>query len=57
MAEQKEKLKACNKDIETRATEKRKLQKETNNAELQLQKLDHDISKSTKDSKDAARRV
>ncbi|KAK3612696.1 hypothetical protein CHS0354_042222 [Potamilus streckersoni] len=54
---QKELLKACNKDIHQKVTEQRNLQKESHNAEITLQELDHKIAKFQKDSKDAAKQV
>ena len=55
--EQKEILKACNKDIEQRRAEQNSLSREGNAADLQLQELDHKITKSHKDSKEAAKLV
>ena len=57
LAAQKELLKACNKDISEKINDQRALQKDDNAAQLQLQELEHKVTKCKKDAKDAARQV
>lgn len=53
----KELLKGCNREIGERQAEQKRLQKDCNNAGLELQELDHKLNKCGKDSKEAARQV
>lgn len=55
--EQKEKLRACNKDIVQHQGEQQKLHKDINKAELQAQDLQHKVSKVNRDSADASKQV
>ena len=54
---QKDLLKACNKDINERLAEQKELQQDSKAAQLQMQEMEHKISKCNKDAKDAARQV
>ncbi|XP_077867621.1 structural maintenance of chromosomes protein 2-like [Saccoglossus kowalevskii] len=54
---QKQKLKECDKDINTKSSEMQKLKSEDNDTQLKIQELEHKISKHNKDSKDAAKMV
>lgn len=54
---QKDLLNACNKDINSAASEQRALQKEHSASELKVQELQHKVTKGQKDSQDAARQV
>ena len=57
LSAQKERLKACNKDIEERTAAVKKLQKEHHAAELQVQELDHCATKTKENSKSASKTV
>jgi len=54
---QKDLLKACNKDIQAKLGEQKQMTKDINNIQLQLQELQHNVTKSKKESEDAARLV
>ena len=55
--DQKQLLRACDKDISERAQEQQALHKQVNQVQLQVQETEHKLSKMTKDSRDAARQV
>ena len=57
LSKQKELLKACNKDINAKISEQHALQKDDKTAQVQLQELEHKVTKCNKDAKDAARQV
>jgi structural maintenance of chromosome 2 len=57
VAQQKALLKACNQDINQKLSEQQKLQKDVNDAQLQVQEMDHKVAKHNKDSHDAAKQV
>ena len=57
LADLKERLMACSKDIEGRKVELQKLQKKQHAADLQIQELEHCKTKTTSDSKGAAKAV
>lgn len=57
VAQQKELLKARNKDINAAAAEQRGLQKEASNGQLKIQESQHKITKLQKDSQEAGRQV
>ena len=57
LAQQKALLKECNKDINQKLGEQQKLQKDVNDAQLQVQEMDHKVTKHNKDSHDAAKQV
>uniref|UniRef100_A0A8C9QRZ1 Structural maintenance of chromosomes protein n=1 Tax=Scleropages formosus TaxID=113540 RepID=A0A8C9QRZ1_SCLFO len=57
LAKQKEVIMAQNREIKEKTTEANKLQEQTNEAQLKIKELEHNISKHKKDSADAAARV
>ena len=54
---QKKLLKGCNREIGEAHAEKSQLVKDMNNMQLQVQELEHKVSKCNKDSNDAAKLV
>ena len=54
---QKDLLKSCNKDINEKLVEQKSLGKEASAAALQVQELEHKVSKCNKDAKEAAKQV
>jgi len=55
--EQKKLLKGCNREINEAHAEKSQLVKDMNNVQLQVQELEHKMSKCNKDTNDAAKLV
>ncbi|XP_056136927.1 structural maintenance of chromosomes protein 2 [Lampris incognitus] len=57
VAKQKEVIMAQDKDIKGKTTEANKIREQTNEAQLKIKELEHNISKHRKDSQDAAAKV
>ena len=57
LTQQKALLKECNKDINEKLAEQQKLQKEMNDAQLQVKEIEHKITKCNKECIDAAKQV
>ena len=54
---QKEKLKECNREIGEKIGEQKSMQKESNEAQLKVQELEHKVTEHKRSSEDAARMV
>ncbi|KAM3864764.1 structural maintenance of chromosomes protein 2 [Diretmus argenteus] len=57
LAQQKEVIMAQDKEIKVKSTEANKIREQTNEAQLKIKELEHNISKHRKDSQDAAAKV
>jgi septal ring factor EnvC (AmiA/AmiB activator) len=57
VTKQKDLLKACNKDINKKVDEQKRLTKDLHSSELKIQELEHKIAKYQTDSKTAAKQV